>query len=101
MTIIISPAKTQDFSAHNATNIFSEPAFLKESLKLVKELKKQSPQQIASLMSVSNNIAERNYSRFKSIKTPFTPDNAKQALSAFTGSVYTPCAAQNYTQQHC
>lgn len=99
MTIIISPAKTQDFSAHNATNIFSEPAFLKESLKLVKELKKQSPQQIASLMSVSNNIAELNYSRFKSFKTPFTPDNAKQALLAFKGDVYTDIDVDNYSQE--
>lgn len=99
MTIIISPAKTQDFSAHTTTNIFSEPAFLNESLKLVKALKKQSPQQIASLMSVSDKIAELNYDRFKKFKTPFTPDNAKQALLAFKGEVYTDIDVDNYTKE--
>lgn len=99
MTIIISPAKTQDFSAHNTTHIFSEPVFLNESLKLVKALKKQSPQEIASLMSVSDKIAELNYDRFKNFKTPFTPDNAKQALLAFKGDVYTDIDIDNYSQE--
>ncbi len=99
MTIIISPAKTQDFSAHNTTNISSEPAFLKESLKLVRELKKHSPKQIASLMSVSDNIAELNYHRFKTFKAPFTPDNAKQSLLAFKGDVYTDIDVDHYTKE--
>lgn len=99
MTIIISPAKTQDFSAHNTTHIFSEPVFLNESLKLVKALKKQSPKEIASLMSVSDKIAELNYDRFKNFKTPFTPDNAKQALLAFKGDVYTDIDIDNYSQE--
>lgn len=99
MIVIISPAKTQDFSPQERTSLFSEPIFLKESLKLVKELKKQSPQQIASLMSVSDKIAELNYTRFKSFKAPFTPGNAKQALLAFKGDVYTDIEVGHYTQE--
>lgn len=99
MLVIISPAKTQDFSAQEWTKEFSEPYFLKESVKLVKELKKQSPQQIASLMSVSEKIADLNYTRFKNFKTPFTSENAKQALLAFKGDVYTDIDIAHYTQE--
>lgn len=99
MIVIISPAKTQDFSDQEHTTLFSEPVFLKESLKLVKELKKQSPGQIASLMSVSDKIAELNHDRFSSFKTPFTTDNAKQALLAFKGDVYTDIDVDNYTKE--
>jgi cytoplasmic iron level regulating protein YaaA (DUF328/UPF0246 family) len=39
-------------------------------------------------MEISQPLAELNCSRFKQWKTPFTPDNARAALFAFTGDVY-------------
>ena len=39
-------------------------------------------------MQVSDNIAELNQQRFKQWKTPFKPENARQALFAFKGDVY-------------
>lgn len=97
MLVIISPAKTQDFSTQERTKEYSEPSFLKESTQLVKALRKHSPEQIAALMSVSDQIAALNYNRFKSFKTPFTPENAKQALLAFKGDVYTDIDVAHYT----
>lgn len=97
MITIISPAKTQDFSEQDFIKNFTEPTFLKESERLVKELKKKSTKKISDLMTVSENIAALNYERFQNFNTPFTPDNAKQSLLAFKGDVYTDIDVENYT----
>lgn len=99
MITIISPAKTQDFSAQNFTTEFTEPSFLKDSERLVKELRKKSAKKISELMDVSENIAALNYDRFQKFSTPFTPDNAKQALLSFQGDVYTDIEVENYSKK--
>jgi len=99
MISIISPSKTQDF-ADDSLDIkkikHTEPALLDESGILVKELRKKSVADIESLMSVSENIATLNHERFQQFSTPFTTDNARQALLAFKGDVYTGIAIQEY-----
>lgn len=99
MIVIISPAKTQDFSRHNHTQKFSQPHFLKESVKLIKALKKKSPEEISALMSVSEKIANLNYIRYRQFNTPFTTNNAKQALLAFKGDVYTDIEVGHFTSK--
>lgn len=99
MIAIISPAKTQDFSDHNFTPAYSEPELLKESEKLIKALKKKSANKIASLMSISDKLSALNRERYQNFKTPFDPDNAKQALLAFNGDVYTDIAVKDYTEK--
>lgn len=101
MLTILSPSKTQDFSnGHNHTSLtHSEPALLTESKKLVKELKKKSVQDIEKLMDVSEKIAMLNYERYKNFSVPFTADNARQALLAFKGDVYTDIAIDEYSDK--
>nr|WKN38740.1 peroxide stress protein YaaA [Tunicatimonas sp. TK19036] len=101
MLTILSPSKTQDFSnGHNHTFLtHSEPALLTESKKLVKELKKKSVQDIEKLMDVSEKIATLNYERYKNFSVPFTADNARQALLAFKGDVYTDIAIDEYSDK--
>jgi len=55
---------------------------------LVRRLRELSPQDISKLMSVSDSLAELNRQRFKQWKTPFRPDNSRQAMFAFKGDVY-------------
>ncbi len=43
---------------------------------------------IAQLMSISDKLANLNHERFQTFSTPFNPTNAKQALLAFKGDVY-------------
>ena len=99
MIAIISPAKTQDFTNQGFIDEYSEPAFLKESEKLIKELRKKSAPKISKLMDVSSNIAELNYERYQNFKTPFTPENSKQALLAFKGDVYTDIDVENFSKK--
>ena len=52
-------------------------------------MKKKSLRDLVNMMQVSQKIAELNVERFKSWKLPFSPVNARQALLAFKGDVYT------------
>jgi hypothetical protein len=99
MLTVISPAKTLDFETPAATAKHSQPAFLKQSQQLIDGLKKLSAQDVASLMSVSDKLAGLNVARFQEWQTPFTADNAKQAILAFKGDVYTGLDAETLDQQ--
>jgi cytoplasmic iron level regulating protein YaaA (DUF328/UPF0246 family) len=52
------------------------------------------------LMHVSGNIADLNQQRFKKWKTPFNPENARQAIFAFKGDVYIGLDAYSMTTQN-
>ena len=88
MKIIISPAKSLDFETPVATNLNSQPQFLEDSVKLNKKLKTLSKKKIGDFMSISKDLAALNYERNQNWSLPFTPDNAKQAVYAFTGEVF-------------
>ena len=88
MKIIISPAKSLDFETPVVTNLHSQPQFLEDSVKLNKKLKTFSRKKIAEFMSVSKDLAALNYERNQNWSLPFTVDNAKQAVFAFTGEVF-------------
>ncbi|MDP5002387.1 MAG: peroxide stress protein YaaA, partial [OM182 bacterium] len=77
MLIVVSPAKSLDFDTPAKTKKFTTPSFLKESQTLVKDLRKLSPDDISSLMSVSVKLGELNHERFANWHTPFNLENAK------------------------
>lgn len=88
MKIIISPAKSLDFESKVPTSIHTQPRFLEQSEKLNKKLKTLSKKKLADLMSISDDLARLNYDRNQEWKMPFTPNNSKQAIYAFTGAVF-------------
>jgi len=87
MLAIISPSKTQDFSLCGI-NSFTQTRQLDYTQKLVNILKNKTQSQISKLMSLSEKLSKLNFDRFQAFKTPFSLDNAKQALLAFKGDVY-------------
>ncbi len=89
MLTVISPAKTLDFETPPTTRRSTQPQLLSRASELVEDARGMSPDDIRGLMGVSENIAELNHSRFMNWSTPFSLDNAKQALLAFKGDVYT------------
>ena len=88
MLTVLSPAKTLDFDTPTASDAFSQPAHLAQSRKLIKRLRDFSADDLARLMKVSDGLAEQNRQRFRQWKTPFKPNNARQAIFAFKGDVY-------------
>ncbi len=97
MLIVLSPAKTLDFESPAKTTMHTQPAFIPQALELVTTLKRYSPAQIASLMSISDALADLNAGRFASWVPQFTPENAKQAILAFNGDVYEGLDASSLT----
>jgi len=89
MKIVISPAKSLNFDKALPTTLFSEALFLKESRKVHSVLKQKSPKELSVLMAISDKLADLNWQRNQDWKTPFTPENARPAVFAFDGDVYT------------
>lgn len=88
MKIIISPAKSLDFEKKVPTSLHTQPRFLEQSEKLNKKLKTLSKKKLSDVMSISEDLARLNYERNQAWATPFTPENAKQAIYAFNGEVF-------------
>jgi hypothetical protein len=97
MLIVISPAKTLDFETPAKTKIKTIPDFLDDSAQLVAALREMSPADISGLMGVSDKIGNLNFDRFLNWHTPFDTTNAKQALLAFKGDVYTGLDAESFS----
>jgi cytoplasmic iron level regulating protein YaaA (DUF328/UPF0246 family) len=107
MLMVISPAKTLDFETPPTTERFTQPQYLDHSQELILQLRELTPAQISELMHLSDKLAGLNAARFDSWTPAFTAKNAKQALLAFKGDVYTGLAAEtlsetdlDYAQQH-
>jgi cytoplasmic iron level regulating protein YaaA (DUF328/UPF0246 family) len=107
MLMIISPAKTLDFESTSPTGNFTLPELLNRSQELIQILQQKTSFDLAELMKISMKLADLNVQRFHEWHLPFTPENAKQALFAFKGDVYTGLDADTldaegikFAQQH-
>src|SRR5690554_1111217 len=89
MKIVISPAKTLDYKSELPTSRTTQPQFLTQAQHINNKLERKSKKTISELMDISDKLAELNYQRYKDFHTPFTKDNARQAIYAFAGDVYT------------
>ena len=97
MLMIISPAKTLDYDSPLATESYTQPDFLDDACELIDQLKDLEPHQVSNLMSISDKLGQLNAERFRTWSTPFTPDNARQAILAFKGDVYTGLDAESFS----
>lgn len=98
MLIVISPAKTLDFDTPPVTEKHSQPSMLDHSEKLIDILTTLSPSDIEKLMKISPKLAELNSERFHHWSRPFNKSNAKQAILAFKGDVYTGLEAEQFSE---
>lgn len=99
MLFVVSPAKTLDYDTAPATKTFTQPDFLDQAETLIEQLRELSPADIGSLMSISDKLAQLNAARYEAWSQPFTTDNAKQAVLAFKGDVYTGLDAETLTEK--
>jgi cytoplasmic iron level regulating protein YaaA (DUF328/UPF0246 family) len=86
---VLSPAKTLDYESPSITDQTSTPQFMDQSALLVDDARTLAPDDIRSLMGVSEAIASLNHERFMNWAPESTTANAKQAILAFKGDVYT------------
>ena len=95
MLLLLSPAKTLDFSPSEFST-HTQANFLEESQRLIDLLRPMTTAGIQELMKVSEKIAQLNVDRYQSFELPFDQDNAKQAILAFKGDVYQGLAAEEF-----
>ncbi|MEE9438761.1 MAG: peroxide stress protein YaaA [Saprospiraceae bacterium] len=90
MIILLSPAKTLDYSSPlNVSLDTSIPIFEKETNQLVRILKKLDVNEIKSLMHLSDKLAILNEGRYKEFNKKYDSKNSRAAIMAFKGDVYT------------
>lgn len=108
MIFVLSPAKSLDFDTPAPVGLpHSLHAFPKQSLALIRLLRKLKASDVAQMMDLSDNLAALNVARYKAYAADFTAQNAKQALLAFDGDVYDGLSAKtlqladlNWAQTH-
>ena len=107
MLMVISPAKKLDVESPSTVKKNTQPLLLPDAEQLIDELKKLAPQEVSSLMHISDKLGTLNYDRYQEWQLPFTPDNAKQAILTFKGDVYVGLDAESlskseldFAQQH-
>jgi len=107
MLFLISPAKALDYETPAVTATHTQPLFVPQASELIDVLREKSPQQIAELMDLSDQLSGLNVARYQAWRPKFSPKTAKQAVLAFDGDVYGGLDAKTlsedelaWTQQH-
>ena len=98
MLVLLSPAKTLDFETPPVTDAHSQPEFTSEAEPLINVLREKAPQDIADLMKLSDKLAALNVARYQGWTPKHTQENARQALLAFKGDVYTGLDAETLSE---
>ncbi len=88
MLFLLSPAKALDYDTPPVTQAHTQPLFVPQAQALIGVLRDKSPQDIATLMDLSDPLAGLNVARYQAWRPHFNFDNAKQAVLAFNGDVY-------------
>lgn len=108
MIIVLSPAKSLDYDTPPHVDKHTLPDFIDDSTELVSQLRQLTPQQISTLMRISDPLARLNFTRYGDWSpNKFTLAHAKQAMLAFNGDVYEGFDAKSlsagdldYAQRH-
>jgi uncharacterized protein len=97
MLFLLSPAKTLDYETRVPAAIAkkaTDPLFTGRAGELIEILRRKTPAQVASLMELSDALAQLNVARYGAWQPQATPDNSKPAVLAFDGDVYDGLAAK-------
>ena len=97
MKIVISPAKSLNYKSALPIATFTQPVFLSESETIQKTLKEKKPAQLMQLMDISQKLADLNWQRNQEWHVPFSNQNARPAVYAFDGDVYSGLDAYSLT----
>ena len=99
MLAVLSPAKNLDYESDFPSVDATQPRMLDDAQELVDVCRQLSPQELGSLMKISDKLAGLNAARFSEWKLPFTSANARPAMFAFNGDVYSGLDASTLNSQ--
>jgi cytoplasmic iron level regulating protein YaaA (DUF328/UPF0246 family) len=88
MLIVLSPAKTLDYTSPILEVEPTRPEFATDARRLVARLRELSPAEVASLMDLSDPLAALNVARYAAYRAAPKPQALRPAVLAFDGDVY-------------
>ena len=96
MLAILSPAKTLDYETPLKTKLNSQPIYGRESNQLIKTLRTFEPFEVASLMKISDKLADLNHKRYVEWRNKPAESKTRPAALAFKGDVYQGLEAERF-----
>ena len=96
MLAILSPAKTLDYETPLKTKLNSQPIYGRESNQLIKTLRTFEPFEVASLMKISDKLADLNHKRYVEWRNKPAESKTRPAALAFKGDVYQGLDAESF-----
>ena len=96
MLAILSPAKTLDYETPLKTKLNSQPIYGRESNQLIKTLRTFEPFEVASLMKISDKLADLNHKRYVEWRNKPAESKTRPAALAFKGDVYQGLGAESF-----
>lgn len=89
MKIVISPAKSLDFTRNFEKPFTTTACFINEADYLASKLKKVTAKKLGKMMHISDELAELNHERYQHWQLPVEEsETAIPSIFAFTGEVY-------------
>lgn len=98
MLFLLSPAKSLDYDTPPQVATHTPTLFPRQSTELIGVLREKTPQQISTLMKLSDSLAGLNVARYQAWSPRFSAKNSKQAVLAFDGDVYGGLAAKTLSE---
>lgn len=98
MLTLISPAKALDYESPLPISDFTQPRYTDHSQELINTMRQLAVQDVAELMKLSDKLASLNVARYESWEKEHTPNNARPAVLAFNGDVYTGLDASHFSK---
>ena len=99
MIILLSPSKKLNFEPQNMVDNYTQCEFIKSAEILANKAKDLTESDLKELMDISDKLAQLNRERFDRWSLPFNSSNAKQAILAFDGGVYSGLRANTFSDK--
>ncbi len=96
MIVLMNSSKTLDFQNRANITKHTVPEFNDDAQILVKTLRKLSKSEFSKVMKVSQKLADLNIERYAKWRSDLKSSDAKQALVAFRGDIYSGMDVDNY-----
>ena len=97
MITLLSPSKKLNFEPQNIVDNYTQCEFIKSAEILANKAKNFTESDLKELMDISDKLAQLNRERFDRWSLPFNSSNAKQAILAFDGGVYSGLRANTFS----
>jgi len=99
MITLLSPSKKLNFNEQDIVHSYTQCDFIQSAELLANEAKNLTENDLKDLMNISDKLAKLNRDRFDRWSLPFSVSNAKQAILAFDGGVYSGLKAEDFKEK--